>query len=69
MGFSPAGGFVGGMMIGWNSHQQELISLEYGLYSISTKFSSKEVHKIWWFSCIYGPPTSLEKEDFWTRAF
>lgn len=56
-------------MIGWNSHQQELISLEYGLYSISTKFSSKEVHKIWWFSCIYGPPTSLEKEDFWTRAF
>lgn len=61
--FTPADGSAGGMFFPWKYDFYELISMEYGIYSLSVKLSDHSLGVPWWFSCIYGPQLIEQKNN------
>lgn len=63
--FSPADGAAGGMLIRWKTELFDIQATEQGIFSLSIKISNRDNWFSWWLSCIYGPSTNKDKEEFW----
>lgn len=59
------GSLVGHMLIAWKIDLFELISLEYGVYSLSVKLFNPSSGFTGWISGVYNPSSNRGKEEFW----
>ena len=60
-----AGGASRGILFFWDNKVLELLELERGGFTISSRFRNVEYGFVWVFTGVYGLVLSREKKEFW----